>query len=106
MSFIIWFEKNKWDPKLTSELSLMNYFLLITHYPYLYKKFALFNPTKSGQFMAISADLTQLEEISKLLTNSCGGEIISPQKKLILVVGRLVLLSSRRKKIESLESWT
>ena len=82
----------------------MNYFLLITHYPYLYKKFALFNPTKSGQFMAISAYLTQLEKISKLLTNSCGGEIISPQKKLILVVGCLVLLSSRRKKMESLDT--
>ena len=30
--------------------------------------------------MAIFTELTQLEKIAKLLTNSCGGEIISPQK--------------------------
>jgi len=66
--------------------------LMIAHLslPLFIQQFDLFNPTKSGKFVAILADLTQLEKISKLLMNSCGGEIISPPTKLILVVGHLV----------------
>ena len=66
--------------------------LMIAHLslPLVIQQFGLFNPTKSGKFVAILADLTQLEKISKLLMNSCGGEIILPPTKLILVVGHLV----------------
>ena len=52
------------------------------HYPYLYKNWPSSTPRNSGKFMAIFTGLTLLEKISKLLTNSYGGEIISPQKKL------------------------
>ena len=56
--------------------------LMIAHIslPLFIQQFDLFNPTKSGKLMAILADLTQLEKISKLLMNFVVERLFRPQQ--------------------------